>query len=252
LKTALISDIHSNFEALTAVLADIEARKIEHVYFLGDLIGYGPAPEACIDVVSKRCSVHLIGNHDEAILNEAIDFNPIARGAIECQREKMKPGVLSPLSGRRRWSYLKSLEIIHRESGFTFVHGSPRDYIVEYVLPSDAFYAPDKIAEIMGMIDKVCFVGHSHMPGVMTGEPRFFTPKDLNGEYEFPEGRKVIVNIGSVGQPRDHDPRACYVEFDEKGCAWHRIEYDIKKTVEKIKAMSCLHERNGLRLLEGR
>jgi diadenosine tetraphosphatase ApaH/serine/threonine PP2A family protein phosphatase len=252
-RRALISDIHGNLEALSAVLADIQRRGIDEIYFLGDVVGYGPNPEECTDLTMKNCKLHLLGNHDDALLRKAVGFNPLAKSAIDCTRERMKPDQSSQPQERARWEYLESLQRIHAEAGLTFVHASPRDYIFEYILPSSAHFEREKLKDVFTRFERVCFVGHSHLPGVMTEEPRFYTPRELSGEYRFPDPpQKVVVNIGSVGQPRDRDPRACYLELDDTACRWNRVEYDVQKTVEKVRSSSCLDVRNGLRLIEGR
>lgn len=250
MKRALISDIHGNLEALKAVLADIEKRAIGEIYFLGDIVGYGPDPEACIDVVSGRCKVHLMGNHDHALLTKPVGFNPIARQAIECLREQMHPDDADE-EKTRRWDYLSGLELVHEEGEFLCVHASPREPIYEYVLDTDATFGRAKLEKIFARMKHVAFVGHTHVPGVMTEEPRWHGVKELEYEWAFVEG-KQIVNLGSVGQPRDRDPRASYIELNDQGCRWHRVEYDIDAVVEKVKAVGCLDDRNGLRLLRGR
>lgn len=248
---ALISDIHGNFEALKAVMADIDAHHVEQIYFLGDVVGYGPEPEECIDLIEKRCCVHLMGNHDYAMLNVPVGFNPIAAGAIECLKVRMEPGIYSMPWKRRRWEYLGNLKHRHMEGDSLFVHASPRDPISEYILPSDPCYDLEKLESIFQRVEHVAFVGHTHIPGVMTTEPTFLTVQDI--EHTFTIGKeKVIINIGSVGQPRDMDKRACYVLLDGDQVIWRRLDYDVEKTVESIKKVTCLHERNGERLREGR
>ncbi|MFH1422096.1 MAG: metallophosphoesterase family protein [Planctomycetota bacterium] len=252
MRRALISDIHGNLEALETVMADIENRGIEEIYFLGDVVGYGPDPEKCIDIISPKCEIFLLGNHDDALLGKPIGFNPIAKKAIECIRERMAPKETSNTEEKARWEFLKTLQKMQLEENLMFVHASPRDYIFEYILPSHAQHERETLTDIFSRFDHLCFVGHSHLPGIMTEEPKFYTPAELFYEYQFQKDKKVVVNIGSVGQPRDKDPRSCYLEIDDNGCKWHRLEYNIQKTVDKVKSMSCLDERIGLRLLEGR
>lgn len=250
MKRALISDIHGNVEALKAVFDDIDSRGIEEVYFLGDLVGYGPDPKACTDMVSSRAAVHLMGNHDHALLTKAVGFNPVARQAIDCLREEMRPAAGQD-DKQRRWDYLAGLAQKHEEGDFMFVHASPRDPVYEYVLETDAVFGRDKLQKIFEKMKRLCFVGHTHVPGVMTDEPRWFGVKELEYEWEF-TAQKQIINLGSVGQPRDRDSRASYLEISESGCKWHRVEYDIQAVVEKVRGISCLDDRNGLRLMQGR
>ncbi len=250
MRRALISDIHGNYEALQAVFADIEKRGIEEVYFLGDLVGYGPDAPACIDLVSRECKVHLLGNHDHALLSAAVGFNRVAKQAIDCQRDQMRPDG-EDADKQRRWDYLSSLEERFQDGKFLHVHASPHDPIYEYVLETDAMFNHEKLKVVFDRMECIAFVGHTHVPGVMIEEPRWYGAEELHYEWEFKPG-KQIINLGSVGQPRDRDPRACYVEVDGEICRWHRVEYDIDAVIEKVKAVDCLDDRNGLRLLQGR
>lgn len=248
---ALISDIHGNGEALDAVIEDIDAHGVEEVLFLGDVVGYGPEPEKCIDIVEERCSVKLCGNHDFAMLTAPVGFNPIAAGAIACLRSRMEPGIYSMPWKRRRWRFLGNLMLSHIDEDVLFVHASPRDPLREYVLPADADYHEDKVVDIFERVERLCFVGHSHIPGVLTPEPRWLKPSDLDGEFVLEEG-KAVVNIGSVGQPRDRDTRASYVLWDGNKVVFRRVEYDYSKTIEKVNKISCLDPRCGERLAQGR
>lgn len=248
---ALISDIHGNLEALTAVFADIDAQGAEEVYFLGDVVGYGPNPEQCIDLVEKRCSVQLLGNHDQAILTMPIGFNPIAANAITCQRARMEPAIYSMPWKRRRWKFLGDLKQRHQDEELLFVHASPRDPVNEYILPTDPIYHQEKLEHTFTFVERLCFMGHTHFPGVFTADLNFRTPAKLDYCYEVGE-EKALINIGSVGQPRDRDVRACYVLFDGQTVRYRRVEYDYNKTIEKVKKSNCLDDFCGLRLAEGR
>jgi len=248
---AFISDIHGNADALEAVLRDIDSQKVDEVLFLGDAVGYGPEPERCIDLVEKRCTVRLLGNHDYAMLNAPVGFNPMAAGAIACLRSRMEPGIYSMPWKRHRWRFLGELKLRHMEDDDLFVHASPRDPVAEYILPQDPVYDPNKCADIFGRIEHLAFVGHTHIPGVMTPEPRFIQPKDIDHRWEVSTG-KAVVNLGSVGQPRDRDPRASYVLFDGESVVWRRVEYDIQAVIAKVRKVPCLDERVGTRLLEGK
>jgi diadenosine tetraphosphatase ApaH/serine/threonine PP2A family protein phosphatase len=249
MKRALISDIHGNLEALRAVFADIESRGIEQVYCLGDIVGYGPDPEACIDLVASRCELHMMGNHDHALLTTAVGFNPVAKQAIDCLREQMRPD--EGPDKKRRWQYLEKLEERRQEGDFLFVHASPRDPIYEYILDTDAIFGREKLEKVFAHMPRIAFVGHTHVPGVMTQEPKWHGVKELEYEWEY-VSEKQIINLGSVGQPRDRDSRASYLEMDGDGCRWHRVEYDIQAVIDKVKAVDCLDDRIGLRLLQGR
>jgi diadenosine tetraphosphatase ApaH/serine/threonine PP2A family protein phosphatase len=247
---AFISDIHANLEALDAVLADIRRRGIGDVFCLGDLVGYGPDPVACVDRIMESARAAIRGNHDEAIIRAPIGFNPVARGAIEWTRDRLQPRFWRPGS-RRRWEFLRSLPLQYEWNGFLLVHGSPRDPTSEYIMDRDILFGPpDMFQEIFARFETVCLVGHTHIPGVFFPDPRFRPQRDLDRPVPF-EGTKMVINVGSVGQPRDHDPRASYVTFEGDAFHFHRVEYDFEATRRKIRAIPQLDPRLGDRLTEG-
>ncbi len=247
MKRALISDIHSNLESLTAVLADIRAQGIEEIYCLGDIVGYGPNPRECIDLVMK-CKVCLLGNHDQGALFDPEGFNTGAERAIFWTREKLENSN-SP-GGNRRWDFLGELPRNHREGPFLFVHGSPRNPLNEYVFPED-IYNRRKMEKIFALVEKYAFQGHTHVPGVFTEDFRFLSPEEIDYQYRLGDG-KVMINVGSVGQPRDGDPRACYVVLDDDLVLFRRVEYPVEETVRKIYAIPDLDDYLGDRLRTGR
>lgn len=257
--TAVISDIHSNAEALRRVLADIEAQGVERIVCLGDIIGYGPEPLACVDLVRASCVWSLMGNHDFGVLYEPTNFNQSAEAAAYWTREQFDAEPDEALR-QERYEFLGSLRVRVVETmpdgsiPIMAVHGSPRRPINEYIFPDDAFTSPEKLEAIFERVDKVCMCGHTHVPGVFTDEPDFYPPAEL-GEtrcYTFDNGEKAIINVGSVGQPRDHDPRAAYAMMHPDRVEFRRVEYDIDKTASKIKAIDELHDYLGDRLYEGR
>jgi diadenosine tetraphosphatase ApaH/serine/threonine PP2A family protein phosphatase len=133
------------------------------------------------------------------------------------------------------------------------VHASPRRPINEYIFPDDVITAPTKMAQIFDKFEKRCFVGHTHVTGVFTSEPDFYPPGELDGQaYKFRGSEKCIVNPGSVGQPRDRDPRASYAIVHDDRVEFVRIEYDVEAVVAKIKSNPELNDFLGLRLVEGR
>ena len=250
---AMISDIHSNIEALTRVFADIEEQGITEILCLGDVVGYGPNPVECTDLVMTKSRVTLKGNHDEALVHGAYAFNVRAQKAIDWTRDQLKPGFFSGSAVRRRWEYLTNLPLRHEEYGFQFIHGSPRDPTNEYILATEIGFGPnDKFEEIFASFDKALFVGHTHLPCVITADYETATAGDLNYEWSMSENDvKVIVNIGSVGQPRDRDNRACYAIVDDDKIRWRRVEYDFSKTIDKISRITQLDDALGARLKEG-
>jgi len=251
---AVISDIHANRAALAAVLDDIDALGIDDLICLGDVVGYGPLPTDCIDLVMRRARVTVMGNHEQAVLHQAFGFHAIAREATDWTRDQLKPGFFSGPSVMRRWHYLASMPLTHREGPDLFVHGSPRDPTNEYILATEIGFGPtEKFEEIFAGFERMLFVGHTHMPCVITDKYETKTSTELENKYVYPDmaDQKVIVNVGSVGQPRDRDPRACYVVVDDGTITWRRLEYDIEKTVNAMEAIAQIDAALAARLKEG-
>ncbi len=250
MKVALISDIHSNLEGLEAVLADIKAQEITEIYCLGDIIGYGPNPRECIDLVISECNFCILGNHDQGALFDPEGFNSGAERAIFWTREQLENPRGNPDDNARRWDFLGELPRNKRENGFLYVHGSARNPLNEYVFPED-IYNQRKMEKIFSLIERHCFQGHTHVPGVFTQGLSFFSPEEINYEYRLsPE--KTMINVGSVGQPRDGDWRSCYVVHEDEIVRFRRVEYPVEKTVQKIYATPELDNFLGDRLREGR
>ena len=246
---ALISDIHSNVLALEAVLRDVKSQGAEHVYCLGDIIGYGPNPGECLDL-AQGWEFALMGNHDHAVLLEPGGFNTAAERAIFWTRNRLEAEPDAERL-RRRWQFLASLGVHKFERNLLFVHGSPRRPLHEYIFPDDVRVNMGKLATIFDRIPSACFVGHTHMPGLFTEDYRFLTPAEIDHQYVIGD-RKAVINIGSVGQPRDRDPRACYVLLDQTRVIWRRVEYDVQGTMQAIIESPGLDDFNAHRLREGR
>ncbi len=247
---AVLSDIHGNLEALDAVLADIARRRVSAVYCLGDVVGDGPNPIECLDR-AMAWDVVLLGNHDQAAMFDPDGFNLSAERAIFWTRARLEATLRNDL-----WNFLAERPRTHRESDFLFVHGSPRNPLNEYLFPEDV-YSLRKMQRIADLMERYCFCGHTHVPGVFVepfesgGNWEYFYPPEVNHFWRF-DGRKTIVNVGAVGQPRDADPRACYVTVDGWDVTFHRVEYDWPKTRDKIYAIPELDDFLGDRLGEGR
>lgn len=250
----LISDIHGNLSALEAVLADMEQRGAERVLCLGDVVGYGPFPGECLDLV-QRCGAVLMGNHEEALLFGAESFNPRAKRAIDWTREHLQTDG-DEATRQKRWKILENLQLHAQDGQFLFTHASPRQPTREYVMPRD-ITNPAKMQEIFSLIPHICFVGHTHLPGVFLEDLTFTIPSQLWGNSHFIEtGEKALINIGSVGQPRDGDNRACYCLLDTDPAAprviFQRVAYDVEKTAQAIEANEYLDNYLAERLRLGR
>ncbi len=254
---AVISDIHGNLEALRAVLADIEAEGADEIVCLGDIVGYGPNPVECVNIIRKVCRWSLCGNHDAALfMSHALGFNESAAKAVAWQRRKMKPGFFALPGKLARWLWLENLPSLRREGKGIYVHASPRDPLMEYVLEEDfkdnGFGISDKATEMFECFDEICFVGHSHRPGVATHDFRWIKPTDLpDNTYYIPSGRKTLINIGAVGQPRDRNKDSCYVLFDGNSVRYRRVPYDVQTTMKKMTAVPELDKRLADRLQYG-
>jgi len=256
-RSAIISDIHGNLEALQAVLRDIREAGISDIFCLGDVVGYGPNPVECFDIA---CSFNLIlcGNHEWACVFEPVGFHAIAKAALKWTASRLKPRWYS-LGGKvRRWRYIKRLPRSHKEDGILFVHGSPRSPVDEYILRSDVDEVlgenTQKVIDAFEKTEWVTFIGHSHTPGIITEDAHFIETGDLEeGRFHFEKDKKYLVNVGSVGQPRDKNWRACYVIFDKdkSEIEYRRVEYDIDTTVRKIKKIPNIDDSLGERLRIG-
>jgi predicted phosphodiesterase len=255
---AVISDIHSNTAALAAVLADIANRGVKKIICLGDVVGYGPDHKGAIDLVMSNCEVTLMGNHDYAVLYEPVKFNTGAESACFWTRQQLEDeGDAARRSAR--WDFLGKLQVKHAIDGednglgdIVFLHGSPRRPVNEYIFPDDIYNNPAKIQGIFDRFNHVCFVGHTHVPGIFTAAPDFYSPDELEDLYEVDPRRKVLINVGSVGQPRDRDNRACYVLIEEEAVRFVRVEYDVEAVAKEVYAIPELDDYLGTRLKEGR
>jgi predicted phosphodiesterase len=251
MRIAVISDIHSNLPALEATLAAIEAAGIEEVWCLGDIVGYGADPDACARLVAERCAVCLAGNHDLAVLGgipvEA--FAPSAKEAVLWTRKSCAPETLD---------FLRKLKPSDEGREVGLYHASPRDPIWEYVL------ALDDAAECIAMqTRRVSLIGHSHVALYFTAPEAeggsAIPPHDDVVGAQAPAGttldlreRRWLVNPGSLGQPRDGDPRAAWLELDTGAwsVSFHRAEYDVDRAAAAILAAG-LPEQLGGRLHAG-
>lgn len=226
MKIALISDVHSNLEALEAVLRDIEKEGVEKIHFLGDAVGYGSDPNKCISLISKHCDIKLLGNHDYAALGlVSMDgFNKVAKTSVEWTQTKLKKKSIEKLA---------DFELNSTFLDYSLVHASPENpENWDYILVSD-----QAAEQFDHFTQSVCFVGHSHIPTVYIEESDGTVSSRLSNILELNQDLRYIINIGSVGQPRDNDPRACYLKVDTESSKieYRRVEYNIDKTQAKMR-----------------
>ncbi len=240
MKIAIISDIHSNLQALNVCLDYIENSKgIEYTAVLGDIVGYGANPSECISIVREKTAFSILGNHDSAAAG-TIDisyFNSAAREAVLWTSGQL---------GVDELEYLKSLPFLESRDDIFFVHSSPgKPEAWKYV-----FYSDDLSGEFSNFSEKVCFIGHSHIAGIYR-KKGILTHTD--GPVELDPAEKYIINVGSVGQPRDGDPRSSFGIYDteENTVEIVRLEYNITEARQSI-IDKGLPDYLGERLLNGR
>src|SRR5205085_83370 len=181
-------------------------------------------------------------------------FNPPAERAIFWTRAQLESPSENREAKEKRWEFLAERPRVVKENGYLFVHGSARNPLNEYVFPED-IYNQRKMDRIYALVDRYCFQGHTHVPGVFVQGAedvyQFLSPEEMDYEHKL-DGRKTLCNVGSVGQPRDGDWRACYVLLDNDTLYYRRVEYDIDTTVKKIYAIPDLDNFLGDRLRDGR
>jgi len=248
---AILSDIHSNLEALLAVLEDVDKKNVKKICFLGDAVGYGPNPSDCWDIIKERCDIQVAGNHDIMVGKQSPEpqiIDPTSVSTLDWTRNRLGPRIKKELNG---------LPLEHSESGMLFVHGSPFG-------PAHWHYILDGNDAEKGFASSnspIIFVGHSHVPLIFkeTEHRKFFGGETRKVEVVSQETitlekhHRYIINVGSVGQPRDGNPKAAYGAFNQETATYqlHRVPYDIEKTAGKIKQAGLPGEM-GDRLKYGR
>ena len=222
MKYAIISDVHANLEAVTACFGEIDRIKPDRIICLGDLVDYCAEPNEVIDIIRSRCDIVILGNHDEGQYDHSIisEFRQFAKLSSIHTRSILNSEHLE---------YLRSLPRLHTENNILFVHASPK-YLpgYKYVLDTDAAFE-----NFSSFSESVCFIGHSHRPVIFRQSEDYV--EKINTDSIEKEG-KYIINVGSVGQPRDGNPKLAFGVFDNEMFKYQqvRIDYDIKIASEKI------------------
>ncbi|HTU26594.1 MAG TPA: metallophosphoesterase family protein [Pirellulales bacterium] len=239
MKRAILSDIHGNLEALEAVLDDARRQRIDEILCLGDVVTYGPNPRECLE--RAMCWPACLLGGDDLAVREVLAGQQPSRGPVErdarhaaCAADQLRVG--PPADVDRRTRFLNHLDATAIVDGMLFVHGSPRWTLDEHIFPEDV-YNSLKIAKLFALIDRHCFHGKSHIPGVITADEKFYGPDDCGGRYRL-SGEKALIDVGSVGQPRDGDHRACYVILDDEMVEFRRVEYPFEITHRKLETNS--------------
>ena len=240
MRTAIFGDIHSNIEALQAVLEDAASQGVTDYVCLGDVVGYNADPVACLNLIREMGCPTVKGNHDkDASEDYSLDsMNPIAAIALKWTREQLD-------GGQRQW--LKRLRMVRQVDDYTIVH-STLDQPIHWNYVTNRF---DAMSNFSYQFTQLCFHGHTHVPRVYIRSDKV---REVPAEsVEIEANAKYFINVGSVGQPRDGDPRACYALYDHESklIVFRRIEYDMATTQRKILAAG-LPEMLAERLAEGR
>lgn len=225
MKLAVISDVHANLEALEAVLADVDAQGVRGIACLGDFVGYGASPNECIDRLASRIEQAVVGNHDVAALGRIRlgDFNNDAATAARWTGQQLT-------AAHRAW--LERLPYQASWRGARLVHASP-------LAPEEWHYvlsAVDAEEEMRAFDEALCFIGHSHFPGTF-GDDGHGAQYTRAPEVKVLEGHRYLVNVPSVGQPRDGDPRAGWQLWDQESCTLtqRRVAYDVESAMRRIR-----------------
>ena len=241
-RIAFISDIHANIDALEAVLVDIDSQGADEIFCLGDIVGYGAAPSECLELVRSRCSVTVIGNHDQMASEKGVILALERVSApIRYAREKLTKDQI-------KW--LRDLPKVVENEGLTLVHSSlhePGEF--NYVL-----WKEDARLHFQHQKTPFSFIGHSHAPLIaIQGQEGISLDVPGVASITLEPTVRTIINVGSVGQPRDNYPRACYGWLDSGSNAftWRRVPYDIKRAQERIKEAGLPWD-NAARLASGR
>ena len=219
--SAFISDIHGNLTALEVAMDYIHSLKPDRIFCLGDIVGYGPKPNECVSLVRENCDQVLMGNHDYAAINllDTRNFNPNARYAMDWTRSALNSESLN---------FLKKLPFTVYDEDILMAHSSPKNPSYwHYVLSVN-----EASEQIHTFKQHVCFIGHSHLPVVFSATQMYDEEFLLLDQDE-----KYIINVGSVGQPRDHNPDGCLVIYDseKQSIEYIRFAYDIKRTQNEIR-----------------
>lgn len=224
MRFAIISDIHANIEAFTSVLAKIDEMGVDQTLCLGDVVGYNAAPNECVDIIRERNIPTILGNHDSVAcgLEEPWGFNPVALQAALWTRDQLNKDNLE---------WIRSLPDILHAGDFVAVHGAPNNhntYIFNWedILPHLGFLKEHSV--------NLCFIGHTHSPGIFSADGVYTIDDD--GKFALGEDKGFFINAGSVGQPRDGDPRAAFGVYDTATRVFEqvRIVYPVEMAAQRV------------------
>ena len=237
MRLGFFSDVHANLEAMKACVLDFRAEKLDKLYFLGDAVGYGPNPDECVKLIDEIAEVKLMGNHDYAALGlmETEYFNQYAAESMGWTKNSISGKTIEIMS---------DFELTHKLDDILLVHSSPREpENWHYILDME-----DAEENFDFFTDKICLLGHTHRPYIVYKGESEEVVLSKNTEEVAGDEYRYLINIGSAGQPRDGDPRSCYLIYDteNKTVRFKRVPYDVKRTqkdMEKIGLPGYLIER---------
>lgn len=248
---AILSDIHGNFDAMEAVLADADTFGVESIYCLGDLVGFGPDPIACLQA-AMTWNIVLMGDFDAALMDFEKTQDWLKTGEAGISLDRLRHDLARHPEGERLRAFLKSRPLQQIEGVTYYVHGSPRDPLAGWVFPEDV-YLPHKLDSTAELFQDTCFCGHTHIPGIfcrsLEGVWTYHAPPEVDNLWRL-DDRKIFCNVGSVGQPRDGDPRACYVLYATDSITFRRVGYNHEATFAKLRDLG--DHGSAARLLEGK
>jgi len=225
MKFAFFSDVHANLTALEAVVLDFRAEKIDRIHFLGDAVGYGPNPNECVELINQIAEIKLMGNHDYAALGlmQTDYFNQYAAESINWTRNSLT---------KKTIEILNKFQVKAEIDDLLLVHSSPKEpELWHYILDME------DVEQNFNHFDKrICLVGHTHRPFLVSRDEEGNCTISTKSEEKIRQDRRYLINIGSVGQPRDSDPRSCYLIFDseQQTVKLKRVAYDLGATQRQM------------------
>jgi diadenosine tetraphosphatase ApaH/serine/threonine PP2A family protein phosphatase len=225
MRLALLSDIHANLEALQGVLRDCESQQLDKICCLGDVVGYGCDPAECLALVQQSCSIVLMGNHEFAVLGKLSHetMNQVARHSLAVTKTQLVD---------RHLAYLDSLPFTAVLDDVLLVHASPHEPERWHYILS----LPAAVCGFEAFTEQIAFFGHTHLPMIFSASSDGEHHARTGHSFDPDDDCRYLVNVGSVGQPRDDDPRACYVVYDTEAAeiSYRRVEYDFRLTQQKM------------------
>lgn len=244
-RLAVLSDVNANAEALSAVLDDAEVQGVRDLLFLGDAVGYGPDPVECVSRLRTRAGTYLCGRLEDLMIHHREgELSPSEQRMLSHTRDTLR-------SASDHWEWLCNRPHVYAADGVMAVPVNPRGSAHESLILDNLLFGATPVSPLFSLVPNLLLVGGNHQPWILLEDGTGQTEKEVGFEYKLPGTGKAIVSVGSVGQPRDGDPRACYVILSDEAVVWRRVGYDIDRTAAKIEATESLSRQYAMRLREG-